>query len=97
MVFHWLLASRAPGVWATLPGLAAESGVEPLLAHYDFRCGVLVEQLAANSEFSLSRLDGNPKIISPVPPDQLASAWQNINTPDELQSFNTMAGRSWST
>jgi molybdopterin-guanine dinucleotide biosynthesis protein A len=91
---HWLLASRAPGVWATLPGLADQAGVEPLLAHYDFRCRMLVEQLAADREFSLSRLAGHPKIISPIPLGQLALAWQNVNTPDELQSFNTTAGRS---
>ena len=87
-VFHWLLASRVPGVWATLPRLAGEAGVEPLLAHYDFRCRVLVEQLAADREFSLSRLAGHPNIISPIPPDQLALAWKNVNTVNELQSFN---------
>ncbi|NIA07749.1 MAG: molybdopterin-guanine dinucleotide biosynthesis protein B [Actinobacteria bacterium] len=92
-VFHWLLATRTPGVWATVPGLAGEVGVEPLLAHYDFRCRLLVEQLASDQEFSLSRLAGRPKIISPVPPNHLASAWQNINTPDELQSYDTIAGR----
>ena len=88
-VLRWLLATRTPGAWATLPGSAGEAGVEPLLAHYDFRCRLLLEKLAADLEFSLSRLAGHPKIISPVPPGRLASAWQNINTPDELNVFDS--------
>ena len=85
---HWILASRAPGVWAILPTLAGKDGVEPLLAHYDSRCRLLVEQLAGDGDFSLSRLAQHPKTISPVPPVQLSGAWQNINTVDELQSFS---------
>ena len=88
---RWLLASRAPGVWATLPSLAGTSGVEPLLAHYDFRSCLLLEHLITDRQFSLSRLATHPKVISPAPPDKLSPAWQNINTPDELQSFSTMA------
>ena len=33
---RWLLSTRAPGVWATLPRLSSQSAIEPLLAHYDF-------------------------------------------------------------
>jgi molybdopterin-guanine dinucleotide biosynthesis protein A len=80
---HWLLGSRPPGLWATLPSLAGKAVVEPLLAYYDFRCGQLLEEMAANLEFSLSRLVAHPKVISPAPPDQFSCAWQNINTPDQ--------------
>lgn len=86
---QWLLVSRSPGVWATLPGLAGSIGVEPLLAHYDFRSRLLLEQLAAQGEFSLSRLAAHPKVISPVPPDHLSRAWQNINTPKQLKSLGS--------
>ena len=86
---HWLLASRAPGVWATLPNLAGVSGVEPLLAHYDFRSRLLLEHLVAQGEFSISSLATHPKVISPAPPDKLSPAWHNINTLDELNLFDS--------
>ena len=86
---HWLLATRSPGVWATLPSLAGVPGVEPLLAHYDFRSRLLLEHLVADREFSLSRLATHPKVISPAPPDQLSCAWQNINTPEQHAHIGT--------
>ena len=84
---HWLLATRAPGVWATLPSLRGSVGVEPLFAHYDFRSCRLIERLVANHEFSLARLADLPQISTRTPPSQLAPAWQNINTPADLHSF----------
>ncbi|NQU75764.1 MAG: molybdopterin-guanine dinucleotide biosynthesis protein MobB, partial [Planctomycetes bacterium] len=36
-VFPWLLSTRRPGVWATMPAASKSPGPEPLLAHYDFR------------------------------------------------------------
>ncbi len=86
---HWLLASRAPGVWATLPGLAGQAGVEPLLAHYDFRSRVLLEHLVDEGEFSLSRLATHPKVISPTPAGRLSPAWHNINTPEQHADIET--------
>ena len=44
---RWLLSTRKPGVWATLPRLNGNVGNEPLLAHYDFRSQMLLEKLAA--------------------------------------------------
>jgi molybdopterin-guanine dinucleotide biosynthesis protein MobB len=89
---EWLLSTRAPGVWATLPRLPAGAGVEPpavsfvepLLAHYDFRAGPLLENLAAEGRYSLSRLAAHPKVASPSPPADLEAAWENVNTPDDL-------------
>ncbi|MCX5669960.1 MAG: molybdopterin-guanine dinucleotide biosynthesis protein B [Planctomycetota bacterium] len=80
----WLLSSRAPGVWATLPRLPGGAGVEPLLAHYDFRAGPLLENLAAEGRYSLSLLAEHPKVASPAPPAEFATAWENVNTPDDL-------------
>jgi glutamate dehydrogenase (NADP+)/cyclic pyranopterin phosphate synthase/molybdopterin-guanine dinucleotide biosynthesis protein A len=83
---EWLLSSRAPGVWATLPRLKGpEDGIEPLLAHYDFRSRLPLENLASEGEFSLSRLATHPKIIMPSPPSSLVTAWQDVNTPTELE------------
>jgi molybdopterin-guanine dinucleotide biosynthesis protein MobB len=82
--FRWLLSTRAPGVWATLPRLGGERGVEPLLAHYDFRARRLLEELAADGRFSPSLLAGHPKIISPTPGAEILPAWKNVNTPEEL-------------
>jgi molybdopterin-guanine dinucleotide biosynthesis protein MobB len=83
---EWLLATRAPGVWATLPQLKRpEDGIEPLLAHYDFRSRLPLEDLASEGEFSLSRLATHPKILTPTPPSSLVTAWQDVNTPAELE------------
>ncbi len=83
---EWLLSTRAPGVWATLPRLKGpEGGIEPLLAHYDFRARRPLEDLASEGEFSISRLATHPKIIMPSPPSSLVTAWQDVNTPAQLE------------
>ncbi len=83
---EWLLSTRAPGVWATLPRLnGPEDGIEPLLAHYDFRSRLLLEHLASEGEFSLSRLVTHPKIMTFSPPSFLVTSWRDVNTPAELE------------
>ena len=84
---RWLLGTRAPGVWATLPGLPGQSGIEPVLAHYDFRARSLLEQIAEQGNFSLNQLSVFPEVISPTPPTDLVPAWKNVNTPDELRVY----------
>jgi len=81
---RWLLSTRAPGVWATMPRLSGSDHVEPLLAHYDFRIAHLLEAILAEGHAGPSRLAQHPKTITPVPPDEIASAWRNVNTPDDL-------------
>jgi molybdopterin-guanine dinucleotide biosynthesis protein A len=81
---RWLLSTRSPGVWATLPRLPGRTGVEPLLAHYDFRARTILEDLAAAGRFSPSLAAEHPKVISPEPPPALAPAWANVNTPEDL-------------
>ncbi len=78
---RWLLSTRRPGVWATLPRLQGNTHVEPLLAHYDFRARSLLETLAARKRLSLSELAASSKVITPSPPSSLAPAWKNLNTP----------------
>ncbi len=83
---EWLLSTRVPGVWATLPRLKGpQDGIEPLLAHYDFRACLPLENLASEGEFSISRLATHPKIIMPSPPISVVTAWQDVNTPTELK------------
>ena len=81
---EWLLATRAPGVWATVPLLAGARGVEPLLAHYDFRARAILERLAADGRFAPSLVAEHPKVAAPTPPSHLAPAWDNVNTPGDL-------------
>jgi molybdopterin-guanine dinucleotide biosynthesis protein A len=81
----WLLSTRALGVWATLPRLGrGRRGVEPLLAHYDFRARAILEDLADAGKRAPSLAAGHPKVITPVPPAALRAAWENVNTPADL-------------
>lgn len=75
---QWLLATRAPGVWATIP--KSSKGFEPLLAHYDFRARALLE--AARRPAAIV---GERAVFSPKLPCEIAAAWTNCNTPGDLQ------------
>jgi len=81
---EWLLSTRRPGVWATLPRPAGGRGVEPLLAHYDFRARVIMEDLAAEGELAPSAVAKHPKSLTPLPPAALRAAWENVNTSADL-------------
>ncbi len=80
----WLLETRRPGVWATLPHLKDSDRPEPLCAHYDFRFRALLERQAAGDNFRLTDLATHPKVISPEIPARLSSAWKNVNTAADL-------------
>ena len=82
----WLLSTRSPGVWATLPQFKGSGRrIESLLAHYDYRARPLIEELAAHEDFSLSHLGSQEKVITPAPPQALEPAWQDVDTPAELK------------
>jgi molybdopterin-guanine dinucleotide biosynthesis protein MobB len=78
----WLLGKRAPGVWAILPRLPDGRGVEPLLACYEPRARLLLEDSLAPSD--LARL---PRVITPEPPSEIAGAWTNVNAPMDVARF----------
>ena len=80
----WLLATRRPGVWATAPKLADAPDVEPLLAHYDFRCQRLLQRQADGGNFRLADVASHPKVITPIVPEDLRAAWRNANAPADL-------------
>lgn len=81
---EWLLAGRAPGVWAVLPQLAENGEVEPLGAYYDRHARPLLERMAARQDYRLSNLATHGKVLSPPVPETLRGAWQNINSREEL-------------
>jgi molybdopterin-guanine dinucleotide biosynthesis protein A len=80
---EWLLASRRPGVWATIPQLESGQGLEPLLAHYDYRSRPLLEQGRRPID-----IVGSDRVATPRIPPELAAAWRNINTREELQRLS---------
>ncbi len=69
-LIEWLLATRGPGVWATMPKLPGARQAEPFPAHYDPRARHLLEQVAAPSAIAAS-----PKVITPTLPEALAAGW----------------------
>jgi len=93
----WLLDQRAPGKWAVLPRVG-EGGVEPLLAIYDARARRILESLAAGGCLAPSALASHPRTLSPSPPAELAEAWRDFNTREELDRLGEQerrdAGRS---
>ncbi len=84
---HWLLRSRVLGVWGVLPRISVESPPEPLLAYYDFRAAHLLEKLSMSEKPAPNRLSQHEKVILPVVPKALSSAWKNINTVQELEAL----------
>ena len=75
----WLLSTRRPGVWATMPRLGPAERVEPLLAHYDFRARRILEPCTGPAEIA-----GHPKVATLPVPAALAGAWANLNTPQDV-------------
>ena len=80
----WLLSQRRPGCWGTVPRLHEDGHVEPLLAHYDYRCGFLFERLLVSGSLRIGQVARQGKIDSPLIPLSLRPSWHNINTPEEL-------------
>jgi len=78
----WLLETRAPGIWATLPKLTDGDFPEPLLAHYDFRARALLESVTAPHRIAL-----HAKVRTPLIPSELAHAWRNLNSPKDLEGL----------
>lgn len=84
---NWLLSLRRPGCWGTVPCLHEDGYLEPLLAHYDHRCGPLFEQLLTAGSLRMSLIARHGKIETPLVPATLRSSWRNINTPGELAAL----------
>ncbi len=81
---EWLLASRKSNSYGTVPRLAANGFVEPLLALYEPQAKTYFEELAESKIFRISRVAKHSAISTPVVPRHLVGSWRNINTPDQL-------------
>jgi len=81
----WLKQRRRPGRWAVVPGHGA--GVEPLLAGYEPQAMAWLEGEAAVGRRAPRAIARHPKVATPAPPEALAAAWTNVNTPDALAAL----------
>lgn len=81
---QWLIASRRPGRWATMPRRSLDSHVEPLLGHYDRRCRSLFEEIRLAGSLRIGLASRHKQVYTPLIPQELISAWENVNTPEEL-------------
>ena len=82
----WLLSTRAPGIWATVPRLEGSCGLEPLLAYYDFRVRLVLQRQAIDGNFCPADVALHPKVISPKVPVHLGAAWRNVTIAASLSS-----------
>ncbi len=83
----WLLSTRKPGVWATMPDLDGSGRVEPLLAHYDFRCKGLFEEIGLGQKCRINDIVDHPGVITPQPPAPIRGSWHNVNSPSDLEQI----------
>lgn len=83
----WLLGERRVGGWGSVPRLVGSRHCEPLFALYDFRAAQIFEEQFLGSRLRVSEVADHVKIDNPVIPDSLAGAWQNINSPDQLEKI----------
>ncbi len=82
----WLLAGRRPGCWGRVPKFAGNDRLEPLLAWYDFRSIHLFEEQLYSGNMRIGEATGDVRIDHPILPEALCYAWENVNTPEELQA-----------
>lgn len=80
---RWLIRQRRPGTWGVLPR-SGEGRIEPLLAVYEPHARFPLEEQASAGRWGLRHLAESPRIRCPMPPAELAGAWVNVNTPDEM-------------
>ncbi len=85
---EWLIDRRRPGCWAVIPR-DGEGRLEPTLALYEPQAGSLVDAMIDRGRRALRHLGDHPKTDTPGIPRNLLSAWTNVNTPQEFESFNT--------
>jgi molybdopterin-guanine dinucleotide biosynthesis protein A len=80
---RWLLEQRRSGTWAVLPR-SGEDRIEPLLAVYEPQSRSLLEAQAAAGRWGPRHLAENDRVVCPTPPAELAGAWTNVNTLEEM-------------
>lgn len=83
---NWLLKRRRPGCWGRFPRLRGSDFCEPLFSLYDARTAHLLEDQLLTGNLRVGKIGKHHKIDNPVIPEELCSAWNNVNTPEQLQS-----------
>lgn len=89
---QWLLSDRRAGCWGRVPRLEGNRHCEPLFAWYDFRSAQLFEEQLYDGNLRIGGAASHPKIDNPVIPESLCYGWQNINTPEQLQTETRRTG-----
>ncbi|MFT5726261.1 MAG: molybdopterin-guanine dinucleotide biosynthesis protein A [Desulforhopalus sp.] len=83
---NWLLKGRRPGCWGRLPRLRGSDFCEPLFSLYEGRTAHLLEDQLLTGNLRVGKIGKHHKIDNPAIPEELCSAWKNVNTPEQLQS-----------
>jgi len=83
---NWLLKGRRSGCWGRLPRLRGSDFCEPLFSLYDGRTAHLLEDQLLTGNLRVGKIGKHHKIDNPAIPEELCSAWNNVNTPEQLQS-----------
>jgi molybdopterin-guanine dinucleotide biosynthesis protein A len=84
----WLLQARRDGDVAILPRLTPDARPQPLFAWYGPASRPILEERLRRGEMNLHGLAAYPGVRAPLVPEALASAWRNVNTPEELAALN---------
>ena len=84
---EWLLAGRSPADLARVPVLPNRDRGEPLFALYGAGCLAHFEELLRRGEFRLRAICGCAGVREVVVPEEIAAAWRNVNTPEELRDY----------
>ncbi len=82
----WLLQGRQAGQWGQVPHLKAKSYCEPLFAWYDIYAAQLFEEQALHGNLRPGMVARHEKVNNPEIPKSLQSAWENVNTPEQLHA-----------
>lgn len=83
---QWLISQRSPGKWAILPTLDGER-VEPLFAVFERQSHSLIGELALCGVRAPRLIGNHDKAWAVIPPPELADAWINVNSQEELKKI----------
>jgi molybdopterin-guanine dinucleotide biosynthesis protein A len=83
---NWLVAGRRLGCWGRVPRLVEADYCEPLFAWYDGKAAHLLEEQLLSGNLRIGNIATHLKIDTPRIPEALRSAWQNVNTPEQLRA-----------
>ncbi len=84
---EWLLTTRKPGIWGSVPCQPQSQRLEPLFAHYDFRARTLFEEMVSAGQYRLSSVGEYARIATPPVPEEHRQSWRNCNFPEDLEQF----------